>query len=232
MKYLVGTRPSGSLHLGHLFSVINPAIKYNADVLIAEYHSPQDDADAFADKLRQFVPSRQIIRQSDKFDAPLFFKLLELTASGLLNHMPQYKVKDKNALMFTYPVLMAHDVAGYDVVIVGEDQRPHAEFAADILPLAGIEPPIFKYDGGRVMDLKHPDNKMSKSVPSTCLFLDDDKETICRKIKGANTNDEGRANLEVIYTELYGKEFTPPQLNVDLKDAISIKLTEFLTRNK
>lgn len=231
MKYLVGTRPSGRLHLGHLFSVINPALKYNADVLVAEYHSPQDDADAFAEILGKFIPSRQIIRQSNNFDASLFFKLLEHTPSGLLNHMPQYKVKEKNALMFTYPVLMAHDVVGYDVVIVGDDQRPHAEFAADILPRLGKKSPIFKYDGGKVMDLKHPENKMSKSVPSSCLFLDDDKETIYSKIKSANTNEQGRANLEAIYIELYGNEFVPPELNTDLKDAIYVQLTELLIRN-
>lgn len=215
-RVLVGTRPSGRLHLGHYFSVILPALEQGADVLVAQYHAPNDDSLEFTKDLERYIPRQQMRFQSLHFNAGLFFRLLELTPSGLLHHMPQYKVKDKNALMFTYPVLMAHDVVGYDMVIVGEDQRPHAEFAADILPKLGLAVPQFQYDGGKVMDLRHPENKMSKSNPESCLFLDDaDYE---RKIRRAVTDEAGRKNLEFIRSKFYGGK--PPEQNADLKDQI------------
>lgn len=43
MKTLVGIRPTGRLHIGHYFSVIKPALKENADVLVARYHAPSGD---------------------------------------------------------------------------------------------------------------------------------------------------------------------------------------------
>lgn len=198
MSVIVGTRPTGKLHLGHYASVIKPAIKHSARVLIAEYHAPGQPIQELMDELMQFGVRRdQIVRQSKAFNGQLFFELLENTPSGLLNHMPQYKVKDKNALMFTYPVLMAHDIAGFDYVVVGEDQQPHIEFAKDILPKLGLKCPEPLYEGGRIMDLRHPEDKMSKSEPNSCLFLNDPNYK--RKIMKAVTTDIGRKNLENIY---------------------------------
>lgn len=198
MSTIVGTRPSGRLHIGHYASVIKPAKKHGARVLIAEYHAPGQPITGLIEQLMSLGIRRdQIVRQSKAFNGRLFFELLESTPSGLLNHMPQYKVKDKNALMLTYPVLMAHDIAGFDYVVVGDDQKPHIEFANDILPKLGLKCPEPIYEGGRIMDLRHPENKMSKSEPNSCLFLDD--EDYERKIKKAVTTEAGRANLENIY---------------------------------
>ena len=87
--------------------------------------------------------------------------------------------------LFTYPVLMAADILLYDAdrVPVGDDQRQHLELARDlavrfnnrygddfVVPEAAI-PTV----GARVMDLQHPERKMSKSVDSplgTVLVLD------------------------------------------------------------
>lgn len=207
-KYLVGVRPSGRLHIGHYASVIKPALEHKADILIAEYHAPDvshgepKQSTVLKHQLEKFVKPSQIKYQSRNFDPMLFFRLLEVTPSGLLRHMPQYKDKEKNALMFTYPVLMAYDLIGYDYVIVGDDQRPHIEFAADILPKIGRKCPEAIYEGGKIMDLRHPDSKMSKSEPNSCLFLDDkDYE---RKIMKAVTDEAGLFNLQNIYLLLEG----------------------------
>ena len=207
-KYLVGVRPSGRLHIGHYASVIKPALEHKADILIAEYHAPDishgepKQSTILKHQLQQFVKPSQIKYQSRNFDAMLFFKMLEITPSGLLKHMPQYKEKDKNALMFTYPVLMAYDLIGYDYVIVGDDQRAHIEFAKDILHKVNRKCPEAIYDGGKIMDLRHPDRKMSKSDPDSCLFLDDrDYE---RKITKAVTDEAGVKNLYNIYYLLGG----------------------------
>lgn len=202
MKYISGIRPSGKLHLGNYIGSILPALKYDADVLIAEYHAPEGNQYELYNELQRFFKPNKIKMQSTEFDPKLYFELLEATPTGLLNHMPQYKEKDKNALMFTYPVLMAHDIANYDYVIVGEDQRPHIELAKDLLFKVDCLCPEAIYEGGKVMDLRHPEQKMSKSNPASCLFLDDSSTVIRTKIRSAVTTPEGRKNLEFIYRSL------------------------------
>jgi tryptophanyl-tRNA synthetase len=229
MKIISGIRPSGKLHLGNYIGSILPALEKDAYVLIAEYHAPDGDPEYLYNQLFKFFKPEKILRQKDTFNAQLYFELLQVTPTGLLNHMPQYKEKEKTALMFTYPVLMAHDIADYDYVIVGDDQRPHIEFANDILYRLDRKCPQPIYDGGRIMDLRNPTQKMSKSTPESCLFLDDDPETIRTKIYKAVTDEEGRKNLENIYTALYGEGFNPPpMLNKNLKDAIYLRLVDLL----
>jgi len=204
-------------------------LEHNAYVLIAEYHAPEGDAGGLHSQLLKFFTDDKILRQKDTFNPELFFNLLAVTPSGLLHHMPQYKEKEKTALMFTYPVLMAHDIAGYDRVIVGDDQKPHIEFAKDILYRVGCKcpQPIYPEHAARVMDLRDPTRKMSKSKPETCLFLDDDMDTIASKIKKAVTDEVGRKNLENIYLALDFQE-PIPELSIDLKDAIIYELQRVL----
>jgi tryptophanyl-tRNA synthetase len=228
MKYISGIRPSGKLHLGNYIGSMLPALKYDADVLIAEFHAPEGDERELYGQLRKYFEYGKIHFQSDVFNAELYFKLLQLTPTGLLQHMPQYKEKDKNALMFTYPVLMAHDIAEYDYVIVGEDQRPHIEFANDILHKVGKTCPKAIYEGGKVMDLRHPERKMSKSEPESCLFMDDEPEVAEKKIVKAVTNEAGRKNLEFIF-EALGGQFAP-QSNVELKREIVIRFNNIERR--
>ncbi len=204
-RIISGIRPTGRLHLGNYIGSILPAIKYDADVLIATYHTGEVNAEninSLYGELLRFFPREKILLHHDVLNPVAFFRLLSVTPTGLLLHMPQYKEKDKNALMMVYPVLMAHDIIGYDKVIVGEDQRPHIELAKDILYKIGEKCPEPIYEGGKVMDLRDPTSKMSKSDPSSCLFLDDDEATIRKKIKSAVTTPAGRANLEFIYRSL------------------------------
>lgn len=213
-KVLVGTRPSGKLHIGHYASVIKPAVKYEADVLIAQYHAPHEDPEDMRQQLKKFSVNFKL----QEINPSIFFKLLELTPSHLLNAMPQYKAKEKNALMYTYPVLMAHDLIGYDRVIVGEDQRPHMEFARDVLPRIGEKCPEVIYSDYKIMDLRHPENKMSKSEPNTCLFIDDpDYET---KITKAVTTEQGVENLQNIYHILTNEHAPEGIQNSELKSLL------------
>src|SRR6266508_4330031 len=91
-----------------------------------------------------------------------------------------------------------------DRVPVGEDQRQHLELTRDVaerfnarfgqtfvVPEAYI-PKV----GGRVMDLQHPDQPMSKSAPSPAgrIELLAPPEAIRRKVRGAVT-DSGRETL-------------------------------------
>lgn len=211
MKTLVGVRPSGEMHLGHYASVIKPALQYkDIDVLIAKYHADTDEHVPYTlEMLRNFGIEGKV----QTIDVDLYFKLLRASPAHLLNAMPQYKAKEKTAHMYTYPVLMAHDLVGYDRVIVGEDQRPHIEFANDLFERLGLPRIEALYNGGKIMSLRHPDRKMSSSETDTCLFLyDSDAE---RKITKSVTTPEGRANLENIYKLLGGRHI--PESNKDLK---------------
>jgi len=140
--------------------------------------------------------------------------LLECTATvGELRRMTQYKEKGAGrdsvrAGLFTYPVLMAADILLYDTdkVPVGDDQRQHIELARDIairfngrygdtfvVPEAQV-PKV----AARVMDLQHPDRKMSKSVTSPLGTIDllDTPDAIRQKIRKAVTDTDGEVRYD------------------------------------
>ncbi len=140
--------------------------------------------------------------------------LLECTATmGELARMTQFKEKSAGrdsvrVGLFSYPVLQAADILLYDAerVPVGDDQRQHLELTRQlairfnhrygdtlVVPEAAIPAA-----GARVMDLQHPENKMSKSVNSplgTVLMLDG-PDQIRRKVKKAVTDNDGEVRYE------------------------------------
>ncbi|MDH4169953.1 MAG: tryptophan--tRNA ligase [Acidimicrobiia bacterium] len=140
--------------------------------------------------------------------------LLECNVSyGELSRMVQFKDKSEqrdfvSAGLFTYPALQAADIIGYDtdLVPVGEDQRQHIEITRDIaerfnsrygqtfvVPEAFIPP-----TGARVMDLQHPENKMSKSAdsPQGTIGMLDDLKTVEKKIKRAVTDNDAEVRYD------------------------------------
>ena len=130
---------------------------------------------------------------------------------GWLERMTQFKDKaGKDAErasvgLFTYPVLQAADILVYKAthVPVGEDQKQHLELSRDIAarfnrdfaagaPAFPLPEPVIQTSGARIMSLKDGTAKMSKSDPSdnSRINLDDDADTIARKIKKAKTDPE------------------------------------------
>lgn len=211
---LVGIRPTGFPHIGHYASIIKPALEEDATVLIAEYHAPDRlvDLESFVNILRRFG-IQQIFLQSVLFDPVLYFELLSLAKDGELRRMTQYKAskpRERTAHLYTYPVLMAHDIAGYKRVIVGEDQRQHLEFGKVLLRRhnhnfdTDIRIPRGDYRGGRIMSLTNPIVKMSKSDPLGCIFLHDSPARIHNKFQRAVTNPEGVLNLMNIWNTFDG----------------------------
>jgi tryptophanyl-tRNA synthetase len=160
-----------------------------------------------------------------------------LTPMGYLNRMTQFKeksekhVKNINAGLYTYPILMAADILLYqtDLVPVGEDQRQHLELCRDIVGFFENRygPGVFKMPeayvaktGARIMSLQEPEKKMSKSDENDKNFVSiiDDAKKIEKKIKSATTDSgseikydpEGKAglsNLMTIYSVLSGRSF-------------------------
>jgi tryptophanyl-tRNA synthetase len=150
-----------------------------------------------------------IFVQSHVPEHPRLAWLLECTASmGELRRMTQFKAKGHGQEsvrvgLFTYPILMVSDIVLYDTqrVPVGDDQRQHVELARElaqrfnarygetfVVPEAEV-PDV----GARVMDLQHPDRKMSKSVDSALGTIDvlDAPADVERKVMKAVTDTDG-----------------------------------------
>ena len=155
-----------------------------------------------------------IFLQSHVPEHPRLTWLLECTATmGELRRMTQFKDKagaqeGVRVGLFTYPVLMAADILLYDtsLVPVGDDQRQHLELARELatrfnnrygevftVPEAAI-PQV----AARVMDLQHPDRKMSKSVssPMGTIGVLDPPEEIERKVRRAVTDTETEVRFD------------------------------------
>jgi tryptophanyl-tRNA synthetase len=148
-------------------------------------------------------------------------------------------VKNVNAGLFTYPVLMAADILLYqaDLVPVGEDQRQHLELTRDIVGFFENKygPGVFKMPeayvgkmGARVMSLQEPEKKMSKSDENEKNFVSiiDDPKKIEKKIKSATTdsgtdikfdaeNKAGLSNLMTIYSVLGGKSIEQIEMDYE-----------------
>ena len=173
--------------------------------------------------------STLFIQSSVPASTELAWILSALTPFGELRRMTQFKEKggekdSANVGLFTYPVLMAADILLYDAktVPVGEDQLQHLELARTLARKFNakfgkvfIEPKALMTDVPRLMSLKDPQKKMSKSDPAGCLFLDDAPEAIRKKVMGAVTDSGGAvaydqkqrpgiSNLVLIYAAIGG----------------------------
>ena len=156
MRILSGIQPSGTLHLGNYFGMMQPAIalqeKGEAFYFIADYHSMTSLFDAeqrrknSLDVALDFLacgldPEKSVFfRQSDVPEVcELAWILSTLTPMSMLEKAHSFKDKSAKGIpinhgLFAYPVLMAADILIYDsnVVPVGQDQKQHVEMTRDI----------------------------------------------------------------------------------------------------
>ncbi|HPP17263.1 MAG TPA: tryptophan--tRNA ligase [Candidatus Paceibacterota bacterium] len=125
-----------------------------------------------------------------------------LTPMGELERMTQYKDKSQkqanniNAGLFTYPALMAADILTFKAegVPVGDDQLQHLEFTREaarrfnrVYGKTFPEPKSLLTPVPRLMSLKNPLEKMSKSDPDSYIYVLDNPESITLKIKSATS---------------------------------------------
>jgi len=176
-----------------------------------------------------------IFVQSSNYDHTTLAWILDCVASmGQLERMTQYKAKigksrgASSVGLFNYPALMAADILLYetDLVPVGEDQKQHVELTRDLAGRFNSRfGEVFKIPdvkmirgGARIMSLKDPTQKMSKSEKDRDGVIDilDSPEEIGRKITSAVTdsgnevayqeNKPGINNLLTIYSSLSNNE--------------------------
>jgi tryptophanyl-tRNA synthetase len=200
--------------------------EYDAIYCVVDLHAltlPQDPAELSAARLRTakillasgIDPQRSMLYYQSQVPqhAELSWIIGTFASMGHLGRMTQYKEKgDKGAQnlgLFAYPVLMAADILLHKVhvVPVGDDQTQHLEFTrglvarfnarfGDHFPLPEqVTPGV----GARVMSLKDPTTKMSKSDPDvkSRILVIDEPDVIRKKVRSAVTDSGGGISYNV-----------------------------------
>ncbi|WP_010242767.1 tryptophan--tRNA ligase [Peptoniphilus rhinitidis] len=208
-------------YIGALKNFIGLQDEYNCLYCIVDMHAitaPQEPKDLRKNTLDVLAlylaagldPKKSIIYIQSHVPehAELGWVLNTMTGLGQLQRMTQFKDKSKKysdvqAGILNYPVLMAADILlyGTSYVPVGEDQKQHLELTRDLAQRFNsrysetfVVPEILTPKvGARIMSLKDPSSKMSKSdsnKDSFILILDSEDDTR-KKIKRAVTDSSG-----------------------------------------
>ena len=155
MRILSGIQPSGTIHIGNYFGMIEPLVRLQEKgevyCFLADYHSMTSLFDAKERKTNSMEAATVLLacglnektvffRQSDSpAVTELAWMLSTVTPMGLLERCHSYKDKTSKGIptnhgLFAYPVLMAADILLYqaNLVPVGKDQLQHLEVTRDI----------------------------------------------------------------------------------------------------
>src|SRR5438128_2591511 len=207
MRILSGIQPSGVLHIGNYFGMMQPAIALQKQsetfYFIADYHALTSlrDPKTLRENSRLVAldflacgldPDKgALFRQSDVPQVTeLAWILSTIAPVGLLERAHSYKDKLARGLaptvgLFSYPVLMAADILIYDsdAVPVGKDQKQHIEITRDLAgKINETYGDVFKLPEPRI----NPETqvvpgldgqKMSKSYGNNIDIFGDEKET-------------------------------------------------------
>lgn len=221
-----GIQPSGRLHVGNYVGAMTNMIALQHDYFciygIVDYHAmtvrfdPKEmEAGIFncaVDYIAAGIdPGESILMLQSTISehTELAWILNTITPIPWLSRVPTFKEKSKenpdyvNMGLFDYPVLMAADIILYkaEVVPVGDDQIPHLELTREIVRRFNAyfgetfpEPKAMLGPITRILGLDGV-NKMSKSLDN-CLYLDETKEEIWKKLSTAvtDTNRKRRAD--------------------------------------
>ena len=180
---------------------------------------------------------------------------------GELQRMTQFKEKASSfgthSGLLTYPILMASDILIHKAneVPVGDDQTQHLELTRNIAErfnnnygeIFPIPEKTSGKSGARLMSLRHPENKMSKSSDDIngTIYFNDSKDSILKKFKSSVTDSEniikydqknkpGISNLIEIYATINDikisdaeKEFQNSQYG-EFKIAVAETVVDYL----
>src|SRR3954452_15385332 len=212
--------PSGGLTVGSLLGALLPMSRRQDDAFygVSNLHAMTTEHDparlrAYADEtaalfLAVGLDRATLFRQSHvPAHAQLAYLLECVSTTGELNRMIQFKEKGRGVdstrvSLFTYPALMAADILLYrpEQVPVGADQRQHVELTRDLAlrfnrrygEVFTVPEVVTAADGtARVMDLLHPDRKMSKSADAAgSVYLLDPPDVVRRKVSRAVTDSD------------------------------------------
>ena len=213
-------------YVGALRNWIAMQTDYDAIYCVVDLHAltqPQDPAELSAARMRTakillaagIDPQRSMLYYQSQVPqhAELSWILGTFAGMGHLGRMTQYKEKGTkggaNLGIFAYPVLMAADILLHRVhaVPVGDDQTQHLEFTRDLAErfnarfgdLFPLPEQVTPGIGARVMSLKDPTQKMSKSHPDvkSRILVIDEPDTIRAKIRSAATDSGSGVTYDV-----------------------------------
>lgn len=204
MRVLSGIQPTGRFHWGNYFGAIRQYIELqdqaeDAYYFIANLHALTTVRDRETLKAHTLDAAMDLLALGlDPDRATLFVQsdipqiselcwlLMTCTPMGLLERCHAYKDKKARGLgadagLFTYPVLMAADILGYDsdTVPVGEDQLQHIEVCRDLAGSFNHQfGETFILPKGKILDqsAKVPGTdgeKMSKSYNNTLPIFEE-----------------------------------------------------------
>lgn len=206
MRIVSGIKPTGRPHIGNYLGAMRQHIELQNEgneclIFVADYHALTTVRDGEEMKAnRRGVVLDYLALGLDPEKVTFFYQsaipqhaelawiLNCITPSGLLERAHAWKdakdkgIREMNAGLFTYPVLMAADILIYnaDQVPVGQDQKQHVEIARDVaekfnsiygetfvLPEPRIEKAVATIRG---LD----GQKMSKSYGNTVSIFEDE----------------------------------------------------------
>lgn len=235
-RILTGLKPSGSLHIGNYFGSLKPLVDLSLNtndevfLMVADYHAlttvhdkkqlHDDTINIVKDYLAAGADPEKIIlfRQSDNlhhFELNWIFNCHVTVPFLMLAHGYKDKLAkgmEANAGLFTYPMLMAADIALYDIdeVPVGEDQKQHIEYAREVIGKINRtygevlkEPKEMIVEGVGVVP-GTDGQKMSKSYKNT-IPLFGSREEVYKAVMGIVTDSSGERpqNVYNIHKVIY-----------------------------
>jgi tryptophanyl-tRNA synthetase len=160
-RVLTGERPTGPLHIGHLFGTLANRVRIQdlgatTFIVIADYQvlTDRDTADAVGANVREAILDYLASGLDPENGRTFFFShshvpelnqlllpFMSLVTTAELDRNPTVKeeiraagLRQVNALMYTYPIHQAADIlfCKGNVVPVGRDQLPHLELTRKI----------------------------------------------------------------------------------------------------
>ena len=231
-RILSGAQPSGQLHIGNYFGMINRMVssQSNADLFcfVANYHSltsirnkdklEKNTKEAFVDLLAlgiDPIKSTFWIQSHVPEVTELAWILSNFSSVGLMQRSTSYKDKISNGLkpnmgLFSYPILMASDILLFnsDIVPVGKDQKQHLEMTRDIaIKFNNIFGDIFtipeiEIDDSNDIIVGIDDQKMSKSYNNTIPIFGD-HDSINNQVMNIVTDSAGLNDIKDTNTPLF-----------------------------
>ncbi len=231
-RILSGAQPSGQLHIGNYFGMIERMIGFqsNSDLFcfVANYHSltsiinkdelEKNTREAFVDLLALGIDPEEStfwIQSHVPEVTELAWILSNFSSVGLMQRSTSYKDKIANGLkpnmgLFSYPILMASDILLFnsDIVPVGKDQKQHLEMTRDIaIKFNNIFGDIFtipeiEIDDSNDLIIGIDDQKMSKSYRNTIPIFGD-CDTINQQVMNIVTDSAGLNEIKDTNTPLF-----------------------------
>ena len=231
-RILSGVQPSGQLHIGNYFGMIERMIQFQNEsdlfCFVANYHSmtsindkvklEENTREAFIDLLALGIDPDQStfwVQSHVPEVTELAWILSNFASVGLMQRSTSYKDKIANGLkpnmgLFSYPILMASDILLFqsEIVPVGKDQKQHLEMTRDIAIKFNnsfgeiFTIPEIEIDKSNDVVIGIDNQKMSKSYNNTIPIFADN-DTIKDQVMNIVTDSAGLNEPKDKHTPLF-----------------------------